>query len=120
MQSMFKSTKRATTKVLNNVEMELPQGAKLALIGRTGVGKSTLMKMLARLYQPMRGNIQILGQPVNQTAVTDLVTYMEQEPKVLGGTIRMQLTMGLMNDSSIKDPLKLFNDMKKLHEELAG
>jgi ATP-binding cassette subfamily C protein LapB len=110
--------RRRTIKVLNGVDMELPQGAKLAIIGRTGVGKSTLMKILARLYQPVRGSVQVMGNPVNQIPVTDQLVYMEQEPKVMGGTIRMQLTMGLMNDACVTNPLKLFREMCALQEKL--
>ena len=76
------------------------------------------MKIIARLYQPLRGSILVMGNPVNQINLTDEVVYMEQEPKVMGGTIRMQLTMGLMNDKCVDNPLKLFREMCKLQETL--
>ena len=113
-----KKSMRQGVSVLNGVNMDVPQGAKVALIGRTGVGKSTLMKIIARLYQPKGGSVHVMGEAVNSIDITKQIVYMEQESKVIGGTIRQQLTMGLMTPDCLNDPLKVFRNLLELTEQL--
>src|SRR5439155_13768936 len=46
-------------RALNNISFQLPPGRVLGVVGRTGAGKSTLMRLLARLYDPTEGEIRV-------------------------------------------------------------
>ena len=53
-----------TRKVLENVSIELPAGAVVAIVGENGAGKTTLVKLLSRFYEPSSGAIYVDGQPL--------------------------------------------------------
>ena len=54
--------------VLDDVSLELPAGAVVALVGENGAGKSTLVKLLGKLYAPTAGDISIDGRPLSRMA----------------------------------------------------
>lgn len=63
----FKNLSKAYTKgvyVINNLNLEIPQGKIIGLLGPNGCGKSTLIKMVAGLLQPTKGEITVNGIPV--------------------------------------------------------
>ena len=92
------SLKFADRVVLERCEINLPVGAKACLLGRSGSGKSTLLKTIARLYQPMQGgSVEVLGEPVNDIHLPDVMGYMQQEPVMLHGSVRDNLTIGVDN-----------------------
>jgi ATP-binding cassette subfamily B protein len=53
-------------KVLEDVSLELPAGAVVALVGENGAGKSTLVKLLTRMYEPTAGRIEVDGVPLSR------------------------------------------------------
>ncbi|XP_062856448.1 iron-sulfur clusters transporter ABCB7, mitochondrial isoform X2 [Trichomycterus rosablanca] len=59
-------------KVLNGVSFEVPAGKKVAIVGGSGSGKSTIMRLLFRFYEPQRGNIYIAGQNVREVSLESL------------------------------------------------
>ena len=52
--------------VLDDVSLDLPAGAVIALVGENGAGKSTLVKLLCKLYEPSAGGILVDGQPLSR------------------------------------------------------
>ena len=64
------------TRVLENITLEIPEGAMLSVIGPNGGGKTTLLRLLLGLLAPDSGEIRIFGRPVE--AARDLVGYMPQ------------------------------------------
>ncbi|EFX06639.1 ABC multidrug transporter [Grosmannia clavigera kw1407] len=81
-------------KVLNNISLAIPAGSKVAICGRTGSGKSSLLSLLQRLLDPDSGSIRIDGVglfdiPPNRTR-TSLVA-LPQDPVFLSGSIRLNL-----------------------------
>ena len=81
--------------VLNNVSFELKPGRLLGLLGRTGSGKTTLTRLLFRLYDPDQGTVRMNGTDIRQAAIFDLrehVGMVTQDVRVFHGTVRDNLT----------------------------
>jgi ATP-binding cassette, subfamily B, bacterial len=79
---------------LQDVDLAVPAGATLALVGETGSGKSTLASLVARLDDPTTGRVTIDGVDVRDVALADLarvVGVVSQETYLLHGTIRENL-----------------------------
>jgi ATP-binding cassette subfamily B protein len=79
---------------LDDVDLTVPAGATLALVGETGSGKSTLASLVARLDDPTSGRVTIDGVDVRDVTLADLarvVGVVSQETYLLHGTIRENL-----------------------------
>lgn len=86
------------TQVLHEINMEIPAGSSVAIVGRTGSGKSTLIKLIARLYDPTRGEILIDGEPLTKLALRDTrseIGFVPQEPFLFSMTIGQNVRFGL-------------------------
>ncbi|MBW3650151.1 MAG: ABC transporter ATP-binding protein/permease [Actinobacteria bacterium] len=82
---------RAGEPVLRQVNLHVRAGETVALVGTTGAGKSTLAKLVPRLYDPTGGRVLIDGQDVRAVTLASLrtqVAMVPQEPFLYGGTIR--------------------------------
>ncbi|MBC1222483.1 ABC transporter ATP-binding protein [Nostoc sp. UCD121] len=81
--------------VLQDVSFNLPAGQVLGLLGRTGSGKTTLARLLLRLYNPQSGSIQLGGVPIDQTPLTELpgkIGLVTQDVQLFQTTVRNNLT----------------------------
>ena len=81
---------------LDDITLDLPAGRTVALVGPTGGGKSTLARLLARLWDPDAGRILIDGVDVRELAhgeVASSVTYVAQEPFVFDDTVRGNIAL---------------------------
>jgi ATP-binding cassette subfamily B protein len=79
---------------LDDVDLTVPAGATLALVGETGSGKSTLASLVARLNDPTSGRVTLDGIDVREVTLADLarvVGVVSQETYLLHGTIRENL-----------------------------
>ncbi len=82
---------------LSNISFRLPQGQTLAILGETGSGKSTLINLIPRFYDPTEGVISIAGTPLTQIDRRQLqshVSVVMQHSLLFGGTIRYNMQMG--------------------------
>jgi ATP-binding cassette subfamily B protein len=76
--------------VLHDVDLEIPVGARIALVGPTGAGKSTLAKLVARLYDPTEGSIRYAGidlRDATQRSLRQRIVVVPQEGFLFNGTI---------------------------------
>jgi ATP-binding cassette subfamily B protein len=76
--------------VLTDVTLQIPSGARLALVGPTGAGKSTLAKLIARLYDPTAGAVRYAGIDLRDATLRSLrqrVVVVPQEGFLFNGTI---------------------------------
>ena len=91
------------TTALNGINFHLTAGKVLGLLGRTGSGKSTIARLLLRLYDPTSGEIVLSGVPTSTTKLSELthrVGLVPQEVQVFGATVRDNFTLF---DPSISD-----------------
>jgi ATP-binding cassette subfamily B protein len=89
------SYNKSQTPTLNDINLKVNAGETIALVGRSGSGKSTILKLLLGLYQPNRGSLTINNHPVeeiNMKALKQGVGYVPQETQVFAGSIRENLT----------------------------
>ena len=83
--------------VLDDVTLELHSGRTYALVGPTGGGKSTLARLIARLWDPDAGRVLLDGIDLRELApgvVASAVTYVAQEPFVFDDSVRGNITLG--------------------------
>lgn len=81
---------------LSGVDLDLPGGSVLGVLGRTGSGKTTLARLLSRLYDPDVGRIRLGGIDLVDVELADLrrrVAYVSQEVQIIEGTLRSNLTL---------------------------
>ena len=97
-----------TTPILQNVSFSIKQGESLALVGRNGAGKTTIVKLLLRLYDPTGGRILIDG--VDLTSL-DLTDFRRQISVIFQDFVRYELTtaenIGLGNIDALLDQEKI-------------
>jgi ATP-binding cassette subfamily B protein len=83
--------------VLRGVDLRVARGATVAIVGATGSGKSTLIKMLTRLYERERGSIRLDGVDVRDIALAELrrrVTVVSQDVTLFAGTLGDNIALG--------------------------
>jgi ATP-binding cassette subfamily B protein len=82
---------------LRDVDLHVPPGMTVALVGETGAGKSTLAKLVARFYDPTRGAVRVDGRDLRDVAAGSLRTRMgivPQEGFLFSGTIAENIAFG--------------------------
>lgn len=82
--------------VLDHMSFRVNTGEQVTLAGRTGAGKSTIMKLLLGLYEPQQGKVLIGGVPVAKVSEKErrsLYGYVEQSFHMVPGTVRDQITL---------------------------
>ncbi len=85
------------TTVLPGLQLTLPPGETVALVGTTGAGKSTLARLAARFYDPVEGEVRLDGVPLHRLADADLrraVVMVTQESFLFSGTIADNIAFG--------------------------
>jgi ATP-binding cassette subfamily B protein len=83
--------------VLRDVSLRVPVGERLALVGPTGAGKSTLAKLVARFYDPAAGCVRFGGTDLRDATVASLrerIVVVPQEGHLFGGTIADNVRLG--------------------------
>ena len=82
---------------LRDISVKVPPGGKLAIVGRTGSGKSTMLKLLARLIEPTSGRVLLDGRDVRQLPLAGLrktVGLVPQEPVLFSDTVARNIAFG--------------------------
>ena len=83
--------------VLEHFNLKVPQGTNVAIVGETGAGKSTLVNLVCRFFEPTEGQVLIDGKDVRERSVGWLhshIGYVLQTPHLFSGTVRENLLYG--------------------------
>ena len=84
-------------RVLKGVTTRVNAGERIAILGRIGSGKSTVLRLIAGLYQPTEGHVEIDGLDLRQIDPADYrmrVGFVSQEPRLFNGSLRDNVLMG--------------------------
>jgi ATP-binding cassette, subfamily B, bacterial len=106
---------------VSGIDLDVPAGSTLALVGETGSGKTTLASLIARLYDPTSGSVQIDGIDIRDMRLADLaavVGVVTQETYLLHTTVRENLRYARpgATDAEIEDAARA----AQIHDLIAG
>lgn len=83
--------------VLKGLDLEVHEGEMIGLVGKSGVGKSTLINLICRFYDPDRGSVELDGHDLTDVRLEDLrnqVGMVAQEPFLFNGTVAENIAYG--------------------------
>ena len=99
------------TPILNNISLDIKAGEKVALVGASGGGKTTMVQVLIGLYIPSEGDVFFDGVNVRKiglSVVRDNVATVLQHPALLNDSVRMNLTLGKdLTDTQLWEALEV-------------
>jgi subfamily B ATP-binding cassette protein MsbA len=104
-----------THPVLQNLTFEMKAGETIALVGRSGAGKSTVSAMIPRFYRPDSGEIRLDGAPLNDYHLTDLrrqIAMVTQKVVLFNDTVRNNIAYGELRD---RDEASIIQAAKDAH-----
>nr|MBA3760763.1 ABC transporter ATP-binding protein [Gemmatimonadales bacterium] len=96
---------RERGRVLQDISFRVERGSSLAIVGPTGSGKSTLVDLIVRTYDPDRGAVLIDGVDLRQLSLPDLrraVGFVPQETFLFGETLRRNILLGAPDDGRLE------------------
>ncbi|KAB2596620.1 ABC transporter B family member 28 [Pyrus ussuriensis x Pyrus communis] len=97
---------RPDVEILNGLNLTLKCGTVTALVGSSGAGKSTIVQLLARFYEPNRGRITVAGEDVrtfDKSEWARIVSIVSQEPVLFSVSVGENIAYGLPDDHVSKD-----------------
>jgi len=126
----YKNTANNTSEngwVLKDINLKIQQGMKVGIVGFTGSGKSTLVNLIPRLYDPQNGAVYIDNLDIKSISLDKLrrcIGYVAQEPFLFSKSIKDNILFGsgdLLSDLNETQIMKKVEDVSKishLHEEI--
>ena len=98
--------------VVKDISFSLPRGKTLAIVGRTGAGKTSLAQLVPRLYDVSSGEVRIDGNDVRTLLLSDLrrlIGYVPQDPFLFSATLRRNLSFGRdqVSDRELEEAIRI-------------
>ena len=106
--------------ILSDINLNIKDGSKIALVGVSGSGKSTLAKMMVNFFNPSQGEIRLGGMNLNQIDKKSLrkhINYLPQQPYVFNGTILENLLLGAKEGTTQEDILRAV-ELAEIREDI--
>jgi len=104
---------------LHNFSLHIPAKSSIAILGKTGAGKSTLIQLLERMYDVENGTLLLDGNPIKDISIKSIrsqIAYASQEPLLFSDTIYQNLL--LANTSATKEAIEQACKDACLYEEI--
>ena len=101
-QNVYFKYKNRNKNVLKDISLKINPGERVGVVGLSGAGKTTLVNLLMRFYEPTHGNILIDGQniqDVTQKSLRDCIAFIPQEPTMFNRTIGENIAYGKYGSS---------------------
>ena len=108
---------------LKNISFEINKGQKVAIVGRTGSGKSTLINLISRMYNPSSGTIKIDDIPIGNIKISNLrsqISLVTQETLLFSDTISNNIAFGSKNKNLNKDEIVIAAKKACIHENITN
>jgi ATP-binding cassette subfamily B multidrug efflux pump len=111
------------TSVLKEINLRIPAGSSLAIVGPTGSGKTTLVNLIPRIYDAEPGNVLIDGRPIRELPLDSLrrhIGFVPQETFLFSDTIRENIAFGIAReDGEAKlDDIKAAADAANIAQDI--
>ncbi|TFK71922.1 P-loop containing nucleoside triphosphate hydrolase protein [Pluteus cervinus] len=93
----FRYPTRPGVRVLRDLSLSAEPGTFVALVGQSGCGKSTVIQLIERFYDPMAGDVLFDDQPISELNIQEYrkqISLVSQEPTLYAGTIRFNILLG--------------------------
>jgi energy-coupling factor transport system ATP-binding protein len=90
------------TRALDGIDLAIPSGQRVAIVGQNGSGKSTLVRQLNGLLRPTEGRVLVLGKPVGRRHVAELarevgLAFQNPDRQIFAGRVRTEVEFGPRN-----------------------
>ena len=107
--------------ILKKINISIKENSKIALVGETGSGKSTIIKLIAGLIKPQSGVVEIDGKDLSKLRLDsyyDYVSYLSQDSPIFDGTLKENIVFDkTISDEEIVEVLKLV-ELEKYYSKL--
>ena len=107
--------------ILKKININVKENSKIALVGETGSGKSTIIKLIAGLIKPQSGVVEIDGKDLSKLKLDsyyDYVSYLSQDSPIFDGTLKENIVFDkTISDEEIVEVLKLV-ELEKFYSKL--
>ncbi|WP_311766030.1 MULTISPECIES: ABC transporter ATP-binding protein [unclassified Bacillus (in: firmicutes)] len=117
------SFKYSDKMILNDISFEIQPNTTTAIVGPSGVGKSTLFYLIERFYQPTKGTIfynDIDYRDIELSSWRKLFSYVSQDSTIISGTIKENIIYGLEEETIDESKIKEAAIMANCHDFIAG
>jgi len=117
----FAYPSRRAPDVLSGIDLHIPAGSTVALVGRTGSGKSTIATLIPRLFDPVEGTVRIDGRDVRTLPLATLrraLGVVSQDPFLFSTTLRENIAYGLGENGDIDERVRWSAEVAGLGADL--
>jgi ATP-binding cassette subfamily B protein len=108
----YPTASEGTEPALHDINLEIPAGSTLGVVGHTGSGKSTLVSLIARLWEAPSGTLELDGRDIRDWPLAELrqaIGYVSQDPFLFSETIRGNIALGVpdANDEAVLEAAEI-------------